>query len=67
MESGPPRWTRRSAASSLAEDGDAPHALFRIDRAARERWVTLMERALDKFPAGPKAIAVIKAQGMEPR
>ena len=37
MESGPPRWTRRSAASSLAEDGDAPHALFRIDRAARER------------------------------
>jgi len=26
-----------------------------------------MERALDKFPEGPKAIAVIKAQGMEPR
>jgi hemoglobin len=39
----------------------ARHAPFDIDRAARERWVLLMERALDQAVLSPEADAVLRA------
>jgi hemoglobin len=39
----------------------ARHAPFHIDRAARERWVLLMERALDQAAVSPEADAVLRA------
>ena len=38
----------------------ARHAPFRIDRIARERWVTLMERALDQVALAPEADALLR-------
>lgn len=38
----------------------ARHAPFLIDRAARERWVTLMERALDDAALAPEADAHLR-------
>ena len=37
------------------------HALFHIDRAARERWITLMERALDQAALAAEADALLRA------
>jgi hemoglobin len=39
----------------------ARHGPFHIDMAARERWVTLMERALDQAALAPEADAVLRA------
>jgi hemoglobin len=46
---GPPRYLEERGHPRLR----ARHAPFRIDRAARERWLALMEAALDEaaFPA----------------
>jgi hemoglobin len=54
---GPPRYTERSGHPRLR----ARHAPFPIDRAARERWVTLMERALDQAALAPEADALLRA------
>ena len=37
------------------------HAPFHIDRAARQRWVALMERALDQAALVPEADALLRA------
>jgi hemoglobin len=39
----------------------ARHAPFQINAAARERWVTLMERALDQAALAPEAAAILRA------
>jgi len=38
----------------------ARHARFRINHAARERWLTLMERALDEVAWPPEAAALLR-------
>ena len=38
----------------------ARHAPFRIDGAARERWLTLMERALDQAAFPPDAASALR-------
>jgi hemoglobin len=39
----------------------ARHAPFHIDSAARDRWLTLMERALDQTALPPEADALLRA------
>jgi hemoglobin len=39
----------------------ARHAPFPIDQAARERWLTLMERAFEAASLPPDAAAIIRA------
>jgi hemoglobin len=53
---GPNRYAERRGHPRLR----ARHAPFRIDRAARERWVTLMERALDHVALAPEADALLR-------
>ena len=36
------------------------HGRFRIDRAARDRWVSLMEAALDEAQLPPEATALLR-------
>jgi hemoglobin len=38
----------------------ARHAPFRVDGAARDRWVTLMDRALDQAALAPEADALLR-------
>ena len=45
----------------MAIRAPARHAPFLIDRAARERWVTLMERVLDQTAMAPEANALLRA------
>jgi hemoglobin len=54
---GPARYAERRGHPRLR----ARHAPFRIDRSARERWVTLMERALDQAALAPEADALLRA------
>jgi hemoglobin len=54
---GPGRYAERRGHPRLR----VRHAPFRIDRAARERWVTLMERALDQAALAPEADALLRA------
>ena len=54
---GPARYAERRGHPRLR----ARHAPFRIDRAARERWVALMERALDQVALAPEADALLRA------
>ena len=54
---GPARYVERRGHPRLR----ARHAPFHIDRAARERWVTLMERALDEAALAPEVDAVLRA------
>ena len=54
---GPPRYAERRGHPRLR----ARHAPFRIDGAARERWVLLMERALSEAALAPEADAVLRA------
>jgi hemoglobin len=53
---GPARYAERRGHPRLR----ARHAPFRIDQAARERWVTLMERALDQASLAPEADALLR-------
>jgi hemoglobin len=53
---GPARYTDRRGHPRLG----ARHAPFHIDRAARERWVMLMERALDEVALAPEADALLR-------
>jgi len=53
---GPARYAERRGHPRLR----ARHAPFRIDGAARERWVRLMERALDEASLAPEADAVLR-------
>jgi len=53
---GPTRYAERRGHPRLR----ARHAPFRIDRAARDRWVTLMERALDQAALAPEADALLR-------
>ena len=39
----------------------ARHARFRVDQAARERWLTLMERALEQAALPPEAATLLRA------
>jgi hemoglobin len=54
---GPNRYAERRGHPRLR----ARHAPFRIDRAARERWVALMERALDQVALAREADALLRA------
>jgi hemoglobin len=54
---GPTRYSEQRGHPRLR----ARHAPFHIDRAARERWVLLMERALDQAAVSPEADAVLRA------
>jgi hemoglobin len=54
---GPARYAERRGHPRLR----ARHAPFRIDAAARERWVSLMERALDQAALAPEADALLRA------
>jgi hemoglobin len=54
---GPARYADRRGHPRLR----ARHAPFRIDRAARDRWVALMERALDQVALAPEADALLRA------
>jgi hemoglobin len=54
---GPARYAERRGHPRLR----ARHAPFHIDRAARERWVTLMLRALDQQALTPDADALLRA------
>ena len=53
---GPTRYIERRGHPRLR----ARHAPFLIDRAARERWATLMGRALDEAALAPEADAVLR-------
>ena len=53
---GPARYAERRGHPRLR----ARHAPFRIDRAARERWVTLMEGALDQVALAPEADTLLR-------
>jgi hemoglobin len=53
---GPDRYAERRGHPRLR----MRHAPFRIDGAARERWVTLMERALDQAALAPEADALLR-------
>ena len=53
---GPARYAERRGHPRLR----ARHAPFRIDHAARERWVLLMERALDEAALAPEADAQLR-------
>lgn len=54
---GPTRYIERRGHPRLR----ARHAPFRIDGAARERWVALMEHALDQAALDPEADALLRA------
>jgi hemoglobin len=54
---GPPRYLERRGHPRLR----ARHGPFPIDRAARERWVMLMERALDEAALPADAAALLRA------
>jgi hemoglobin len=54
---GPVRYVERRGHPRLR----ARHAPFPIDRAARDRWVPLMERALDQAALAPEADALLRA------
>jgi hemoglobin len=54
---GPNRYAERRGHPRLR----ARHAPFHVDRRARERWVTLMERALDQAALAPEADALLRA------
>jgi hemoglobin len=54
---GPARYAERRGHPRLR----ARHAPFHIDVAARERWMTLMERALDEAALAPEAAAILRA------
>jgi hemoglobin len=54
---GPPRYAERRGHPRLR----ARHYPFRIDQAARERWITLMERALDQAHLVSDADAVLRS------
>jgi len=54
---GPTRYAERRGHPRLR----ARHAPFHIDPGARERWVTLMERALDTAALAPEADAVLRS------
>ena len=54
---GPARYAERRGHPRLR----ARHAPFRIDQAARERWVALMERALNQVALAPEADALLRA------
>jgi hemoglobin len=54
---GPDRYAERRGHPRLR----VRHAPFRIDRAARDRWVMLMERALDQVALAPEADALLRA------
>ena len=53
---GPARYAERRGHPRLR----ARHAPFRIDPAARDRWIALMERALDEAALAPGADAVLR-------
>ncbi len=53
---GPARYIERRGHPRLR----ARHAPFRVDRAARDRWVLLMERALDETALAPEADGVLR-------
>ena len=53
---GPARYAERRGHPRLR----ARHAPFRIDQAARDRWVTLMDRALDQVALAPEADALLR-------
>ena len=53
---GPNRYAERRGHPRLR----VRHAPFPIDQAARERWVTLMERALDQVALAPEADALLR-------
>jgi hemoglobin len=54
---GPARYAERRGHPRLR----ARHAPFPVDRAARDRWVRLMERALDEAALAPEADALLRA------
>jgi hemoglobin len=54
---GPTRYAERRGHPRLR----ARHAPFSVDRSARERWVTLMERALDQAALAAEADALLRA------
>jgi hemoglobin len=53
---GPARYAERRGHPRLR----ARHAPFRIDRAASERWVRLMDRALEEAALAPEADALLR-------
>jgi hemoglobin len=53
---GPPRYAQQRGHPRLR----ARHAPFHIDSAARDRWVSLMDRALDEAALPAEADAVLR-------
>lgn len=53
---GPTRYVDRRGHPALRKR----HFPFRVDRAARDRWVQLMDRALDEAALDPEATAVMR-------
>ena len=53
---GPPRYLQRRGHPRLR----ARHAPFAVDGAARDRWVSLMDRALQEAALPPEADAVLR-------
>ena len=53
---GPPRYMERRGHPRLR----MRHAPFAIDSAARDRWVELMDRALDEAGLAPDAAAILR-------
>ena len=53
---GPPRYAQQRCHPRLR----ARHAPFHIDSAARDRWVSLMDRALDEAALPAEADAVLR-------
>ncbi|ODS59297.1 MAG: hemin transporter [Acidobacteria bacterium SCN 69-37] len=54
---GPPRYVERRGHPRLR----MRHAPFAVDRAARDRWVQLMARALDEVQLPPESDVVLRA------
>ena len=54
---GPARYAERRGHPRLR----ARHGPFHIDPAARDRWVSLMEQALDQAALAPEADAILRA------
>ena len=54
---GPDRYAERRGHPRLR----ARHVPFHIDRAARDRWIRLMEQALDQAALAPEAAALLRA------
>jgi len=53
---GPPTYMERRGHPRLR----MRHAPFRLDEAARDRWVRLMDRALDQAELPPEAVQVLR-------